>query len=261
MLIQFPPTKVRIKIGTDKENCKKPHSFIAFYGKIEEKYRFLAKKQCISIKCLVISEESTTFAAKMTNRMEKMNIAIFVSGSGTNCENLIKYFADHASIKPALVVSNKQDAYALVRAERLGVPTAVTPKADLNNPDVMLPLLEKYDIGFIVLAGFLPLVPNFLIDAYPHKIINIHPALLPKYGGKGMWGHHVHEAVKAAGETETGMTVHWVTPVCDAGEIIAQFRVALSPDDSVDDIAEKEHQLEMKYFPKVVEDVISGNKS
>ena len=261
MLIQFPPTKVRIKIGTDKENCKKTHSFIAFYGKIEEKYRFLAKKQCISIKCLVISEESTTFAAKMTNRMEKMNIAIFVSGSGTNCENLIKYFADHASIKPALVVSNKQDAYALVRAERLGVPTAVTPKADLNNPDVMLPLLEKYDIGFIVLAGFLPLVPNFLIDAYPHKIINIHPALLPKYGGKGMWGHHVHEAVKAAGETETGMTVHWVTPVCDAGEIIAQFRVALSPDDSVDDIAEKEHQLEMKYFPKVVEDVISGNKS
>lgn len=261
MLIQFLPTKVRIKIGTDKENCKKPHSFIAFYGKIEEKYRFLAKKQCISIKCLVISEESTTFAAKMTNRMEKMNIAIFVSGSGTNCENLIKYFADHASIKPALVVSNKQDAYALVRAERLGVPTAVTPKADLNDPDVMLPLLEKYDIGFIVLAGFLPLVPNFLIDAYPHKIINIHPALLPKYGGKGMWGHHVHEAVKAAGETETGMTVHWVTPVCDAGEIIAQFRVALSPDDSVDDIAEKEHQLEMKYFPKVVEDVISGNKS
>ena len=261
MLIQFLPTKVRIKIGTDKENCKKPHSFIAFYGKIEEKYRFLAKKQCISIKCLVISEESTTFAAKMTNRMEKMNIAIFVSGSGTNCENLIKYFVDHASIKPALVVSNKQDAYALVRAERLGVPTAVTPKADLNDPDVMLPLLEKYDIGFIVLAGFLPLVPNFLIDAYPHKIINIHPALLPKYGGKGMWGHHVHEAVKAAGETETGMTVHWVTPVCDAGEIIAQFRVALSPDDSVDDIAEKEHQLEMKYFPKVVEDVISGNKS
>lgn len=261
MLIQFPPTKVRIKIGTDKENCKKPHSFIAFYGKIEEKYRFLAKKQCISIKCLVISEESTTFAAKMTNRMEKMNIAIFVSGSGTNCENLIKYFADHASIKPALVVSNKQDAYALVRAERLGVPTAVTPKADLNNPDVMLPLLEKYGIGFIVLAGFLPLVPNFLIDAYPHKIINIHPALLPKYGGKGMWGHHVHEAVKAAGETETGMTVHWVTPVCDAGEIIAQFRVDLSPDDSVDDIAEKEHQLEMQYFPKVVEEVISGNKS
>ena len=139
-----------------------------------------------------------------------MNIAIFVSGSGTNCENLIKYFSDSESVHIALVVSNKPDAYALVRAESLGVPVAVTPKADLNNPEVMLPLLKKYDIGFIVLAGWLPLIPDFLIEAYPYKIINIHPALLPKYGGKGMWGHHVHEAVKAAGETETGMTVHWV---------------------------------------------------
>ena len=187
-----------------------------------------------------------------------MNIAIFVSGSGTNCENLIKYFAGSESVNCALVVSNKFDAYALVRAENLGVPTAVAPKAELNSPEFMLPLLKKYDIEFIVLAGFLPLVPSFLIDAYPHRIINIHPALLPKYGGKGMWGHHVHEAVKEAGETETGMTVHWVTPICDAGEIIAQYKVALSPDDTVDDIAEKEHQLEMKYFPKVVEEVIKA---
>ena len=185
-----------------------------------------------------------------------MNIAIFVSGGGTNCENLIRYFAGSESIHIALVVSNKADAYALVRAERLGVPTAVTPKADLHNPDVILPLLRQYDIGFIVLAGWLPLIPDFLIEAFPRRIVNIHPALLPKYGGKGMWGHHVHEAVKAAGETETGMTVHWVTPVCDGGEIIAQFRVALSPDDTVDDIAAKEHKLEMEHFPKVVEEVI-----
>ena len=190
--------------------------------------------------------------------MDKINIAIFVSGSGTNCENLIRYFADSENINTALVVSNKAEAPALTKAEHLGVPTAVAPKDDLNNPDVMLPLLQRYDIDFIVLAGWLPLIPNFLIDAYPHRIINIHPALLPKYGGKGMWGHHVHEAVKAAGETETGMTVHWVTPVCDAGEIIAQFRVALSPDDTVEDIAEKEHQLEMIHFPKVVEDVINS---
>ena len=190
--------------------------------------------------------------------MERINIAIFVSGSGTNCENLIRYFDGSETVNCALVVSNKADAPALEKATRLGVPTAVTPKADLNNPDVMMPLLQKYDIGFIVLAGWLPLIPNFLIDAFPHKIINIHPALLPKYGGKGMWGHHVHEAVKAAGETETGMTVHWVTPVCDAGEIIAQFRVPLSPDDTVDDIAEKEHQLEMTHFPKVVEEIIQS---
>lgn len=188
--------------------------------------------------------------------MKKVNIAIFVSGSGTNCENLIRYFQGSDSVGCALVVSNKADALALERAQRLGVPTAIAPKPQLNDPDFMLPLLRKYDIGFIVLAGFLPLVPNFLLDAFPRRIINLHPALLPKYGGKGMWGHHVHEAVKAAGELETGMTVHWVTPVCDAGEIIAQYRCALSPDDSVDDIAEKEHQLEMAYFPKVVEQVL-----
>ncbi len=187
-----------------------------------------------------------------------MNIAIFASGSGTNCENLIQHFADSELVKVALVVSNKPDAFVLERARRHGVPTAITPKADLHNPDIMLPLLRQYNIGFIVLAGWLPLIPDFLIDAFPHKIINIHPALLPKYGGKGMWGHHVHEAVKAAGETETGMTVHWVTPECDAGEIIAQYRVALSPDDTVETIAEKEHMLEMEYFPKVVEDIIKN---
>lgn len=186
-----------------------------------------------------------------------INIAIFVSGSGSNCENLIKYFAGSERVCCALVVSNKPDALALERAAKLGVPTAVTPKPQLNDSNVMLPLLRKYDIQFIVLAGFLPLIPDFLIDAYPRRIVNLHPALLPKYGGKGMWGHHVHEAVKAAGETETGMTVHWVTPVCDGGEIIAQYRVALSPDDTIDDIAEKEHQLEMKYFPQVVEQVLS----
>jgi len=186
-----------------------------------------------------------------------INIAIFVSGSGTNCENLIKYFADSERVNCALVVSNKPDAYALVRAEKLGVPTAVAPKPELNDPQVMMPLLQKYDIQFIVLAGFLPLVPNFLVDAFPRKIINIHPALLPKYGGKGMWGHHVHEAVKAAGETETGMTVHYVTPVCDSGEIIAQYRVALSPEDTADDIAAKEHLLEMEHFPRIVEQVVN----
>ena len=184
------------------------------------------------------------------------NIAIFASGSGTNCENLIRYFEHSDHVCCALVVSNKPDAYVLVRAERLGVPTAVVSKVQLNDAEVMMPLLQQYGISFIVLAGFLPLIPDYLVEAFPRRIINIHPALLPKYGGKGMWGHHVHEAVKAAGETETGMTVHYVTPVCDSGEIIAQYHVALSSSDTVDDIAEKEHQLEMKYFPKVVEEVL-----
>jgi len=189
-------------------------------------------------------------------KKEKVNVAVFVSGGGTNCENLIRYFQHSETVNIALVVSNKADAYALVRAERFDIPTTVVPKAELNNPDVMMPLMQRYDIQFIVLAGFLPLVPDYLIDAYPRRIINLHPALLPKFGGKGMWGHHVHEAVKAAGEKETGMTVHYVTPVCDGGEIIAQYRTALSPNDTVDDIAEKEHQLEMEFFPKVVEEVL-----
>jgi phosphoribosylglycinamide formyltransferase-1 len=120
----------------------------------------------------------------------------------------------------------------------------------------MMPLLQQYDIDFIVLAGFLPLVPDFLVEAFARKIINIHPSLLPKYGGKGMWGHHVHEAVKAAGDTETGMTVHWVTPVCDGGGIIAQYKVALKPEDTAEDIADKEHVLEMKYYPLVIEKVL-----
>lgn len=189
-------------------------------------------------------------------KKEKVNVAVFVSGGGTNCENLIRYFQHSETVNIALVVSNKADAYALVRAERFDIPTTVVSKAELNNPDVMMPLMQRYDIQFIVLAGFLPLVPDYLIDAYPRRIINLHPALLPKFGGKGMWGHHVHEAVKAAGEKETGMTVHYVTPVCDGGEIIAQYRTALSPNDTVDDIAEKEHQLEMEFFPKVVEEVL-----
>lgn len=185
-----------------------------------------------------------------------INLAIFVSGGGSNCENLIRYFKNSDSVNCALVISNKVDAYALERAERLGVPTAVVPKAHLNDERIMMSVLEEYRIDFIVLAGFLPLIPDFLINAFPRRIINIHPALLPKYGGKGMWGHHVHEAVKAAGETETGMTVHYVTPVCDSGEIIAQYKTQLFPNDSVDDIAEKEHLLEMEYYHKVVEQVL-----
>lgn len=184
------------------------------------------------------------------------NVAIFVSGSGTNCENIIRYFKDSAQVKIRLVVSNKADAYALVRAQNQGVPTAVITKQDFNDREKMTSLLEEYDIQFVVLAGFLLIVPNFLIEAYDRRMINIHPALLPKYGGKGMYGHHVHEAVKAAGETETGMTVHYVSNVCDGGEIIAQFRTPLSPDDTPDDIAHKEHLLEMEHFPRVIEQII-----
>ena len=189
--------------------------------------------------------------------MKHLNVAIFASGSGSNCENIIRYFRDSDKVNIPLVISNKADAYVLERAKNMNVPTTVINKAQLNDPEVMIPLLRQYQIDFIVLAGFLPLIPDFLIETFPRRIVNIHPALLPKYGGKGMWGHHVHEAVKAAGETETGMTVHWVTPVCDGGEIIAQYSTPLLPSDTVDDIAEKEHQLEMKYFPLVLEQLFA----
>jgi phosphoribosylglycinamide formyltransferase-1 len=157
-----------------------------------------------------------------------------------------------------LVVSNKAESPVLRKAQELGVPVQSVSKAELNEETVMMPLMQQYAIDFIVLAGFLPLIPDFLLEAFPRRIVNIHPSLLPKYGGKGMWGHHVHEAVKAAGETETGMTVHWVTPVCDGGGIIAQYRVALSPEDSAEVIAEKEHVLEMKYYPQVILRVLTS---
>ena len=121
--------------------------------------------------------------------------------------------------------------------------------------------MQTYAIDFIVLAGFLLMIPDFLIRAYNRRIVNLHPALLPKFGGKGMYGHHVHEAVRAAGETETGMTVHWVSSICDGGEIIAQYRTPINPEDTPDDIAAKEHSLEQKYFPKVIEQVLQSLNS
>lgn len=153
-----------------------------------------------------------------------VNLAIFVSGSGTNCENIIRYFQNNQQVNISLVISNKADAYALVRAKHLNVETAVLPKSDFNNRELVLDLMSDHRIDFIVLAGFLLMIPDWLIDAYEHRMVNLHPALLPKFGGKGMYGHHVHESVKAAGETETGMTVHWVSNVCDGGESLSNTR-------------------------------------
>lgn len=185
-----------------------------------------------------------------------VNIAIFVSGSGSNCENIIRYFQTNGQVNIALVVSNRADAYALTRAKNLNVPSVVLPKADFNNEEKVLKLMADHRIDFIVLAGFLLMIPDWLIAAYQRRMINLHPALLPKFGGIGMYGHHVHEAVHKANEIETGMTVHWVSNVCDGGEIIAQFRTPITPDDTPDDIADKEHILEMEHFPQVIEVVL-----
>ena len=189
--------------------------------------------------------------------MQSVNIAVFASGSGSNFENLARYFSDNERGRVVLLVCNKPDAPVLERARNLGIDSAVVTKAELQDPERVMPLLRRYGVGFVVLAGFLPLIPDYMIEAFPQRMVNIHPSLLPKYGGKGMWGHHVHEAVKAAGEKETGLTVHWVTPQCDGGAVIAQRRVALSPEDTADDIARKEHELEMAHFPRIIEEILS----
>lgn len=182
----------------------------------------------------------------------KHNLAILVSGSGTNCENIIRYFKDNDAINVKVVISNRADAYALTRAENLGVKNMViTRQQFMEEPQYVLSQVEGCD--YIILAGFLLKVPDYLIEAFPQRIINLHPALLPKYGGKGMYGHHVHEAVKAAGETETGITIHYVNNVIDGGQIIEQFKTSLTPDDTIEDIEQKIHVLEQENFPQVIE--------
>ncbi|MCI6500811.1 MAG: phosphoribosylglycinamide formyltransferase [Prevotella sp.] len=191
--------------------------------------------------------------------MENIRLAIFVSGGGTNCENIIRHFQGNEHVSIPIVVSSSADAYAITRAHNLGVATTVITRKQLNEePDRVFAATEGCD--YIILAGFLPKVPEYLIERFPNRIINIHPALLPKFGGKGMWGHHVHEAVKAAGETESGITIHYVNAELDQGEHIAQYSTPLSPDDTAEDIADKVHVLEMKYFPNVIEKVIFGRK-
>lgn len=181
-------------------------------------------------------------------------LAIFVSGSGTNAENIIRYFQTNKELdtEAAIVISNRADAYALERAKKLDVPSTVLSRADFNNPEVTLPLLDSYGINFIVLAGFLLKVPEYLVDRYQGRIVNIHPALLPKFGGKGMYGHHVHEAVVVAGEKETGITIHHVNENYDQGSIIFQATVAVDPTDTPDDVAAKIHELEQAHFPRVI---------
>ncbi len=181
------------------------------------------------------------------------SIAVFASGSGSNAENIIRYFEENDSVDVALVVSNKADAYVLERAARLGVPARVFLKGEWADGESVLAALREYRVDFIVLAGFLLRVPEVLLDAYPEKIINIHPALLPKFGGKGMYGDRVHEAVVAAGEKESGITIHYIDQHYDEGSVIFQATCPVLPTDTPDDVAAKVHALEYEHFPKVIE--------
>ncbi len=185
------------------------------------------------------------------------NIVIFASGSGTNAENLIKYFAGSQDFKIAAIFCNKPDAPVLQRAARAGVPAEVFCKADLEGGRVAS-LLRQYDAWALILAGFLMMVPTDIVDAYRGRIINIHPALLPAYGGKGMHGMHVHEAVVAAKERETGITIHLVDEQYDHGKTLFQARCEILPCDTAKDVAAKVHLLEKTHFPEVVDDYLSN---
>ena len=186
-------------------------------------------------------------------------IAIFASGNGSNAENMINYLRDSGlGWTVALVLSDRPEAKVIQRAVRLDVPYAVVSKTELRDSDIMIGLMERYSVDAIVLAGFLRMIPGFLIERYPGRIVNIHPSLLPKYGGKGMYGRHVHEAVVAAKESETGITIHLVDEHCDGGRIIFQARTAVAPDDTAAEVEEKIHELERLHFPCVTAAFLSG---
>jgi len=189
--------------------------------------------------------------------LKMKHICIFASGSGTNAQNIIEYFKKTKNIEISLVLSNKREAYVLQRAQLLGVSNRFFSREDFNNYTV-LKLLEEYKIDFIVLAGFLWLIPKEFLRAYPNRIVNIHPALLPKYGGKGMYGARVHETVLENKEKESGISIHYVNEEYDKGDIIFQARCKIEQGETADSLANKVHKLEYEHYPRVIEKLVDS---
>ena len=185
------------------------------------------------------------------------NLAIFASGNGSNAEAVIEYFKTHPAIKVALVVTNNPEAGVIKIAHRNKVISAIVSKNALNDPEILGRLLTALNIDMIVLAGFLQLVPEYLLQRYPQRIINIHPALLPKHGGKGMYGIKVHQAVLAAGDTQTGITIHFVNEHYDEGEVILQKATGLESADTAETVARKVQLLEHEWLPQTIEKLLS----
>ena len=185
------------------------------------------------------------------------NIVLFASGSGSNVENIVRFFQDKQNVTVAAVLTNKRDAKVLDRCNKLNISGLYFNKNAFYKTDCVLGILESLQPDLIVLAGFLLKIPENMIRKYPSQIINIHPALLPKYGGKGMYGMHVHEAIKYNGESETGITIHYVNENYDEGAIIHQARTDILPADTPPDIAKKVHQLEYEHYPKVIAQLLA----
>lgn len=184
-----------------------------------------------------------------------MNIAIFASGSGSNALKILQHFESQTAHSVELIVSNKPNAGVLKHAEQFNVAKAILTKAELNDKEAVLELLTTHQIDLVVLAGFLLLIPEFLVEAYPNAIINIHPSLLPNYGGKGMHGIHVHTAVLQNKEQQSGLTIHYVNAEYDKGTPILQVATSTANCTSPEKLAAKILRLEHKYYPLVVEDV------
>lgn len=189
---------------------------------------------------------------------EYIKLAIFASGNGTNAEQITEYFSGRTDVVVDVIVYNRRDAFVATRAERLGIEARYFKKSDFMESDKVVDFLRDRGVDYVILAGFLLLVPENLLKAFPQRIVNIHPALLPKYGGKGMYGHIVHEAVVSNHESETGITVHVVDDRYDCGTALFQARCLVNPNDSADDVAAKIHLLEKEYFPRVIDAFVNG---
>ena len=185
-------------------------------------------------------------------------IAIFASGSGTNAENLINFFKENKKIDISYIFSNNKNAYVIQRAKNHNIKHHIFSRTEFYDTTSIFEILKDNSIDFIVLAGFLWLIPDYLIKNYPNRIVNIHPALLPKYGGKGMYGMNVHQAVIENNEKETGITIHYVNQEYDQGNIIFQARCPVNKDDTPETIAKKVHVLEYEHFPSIVEKIVSS---
>jgi phosphoribosylglycinamide formyltransferase-1 len=190
-----------------------------------------------------------------------IQLAIFASGTGTNTQQIIQYFKSHQAVRVALVVCNKPRAGVIEVAATAGIPVLMLEKEHFFTGDAYIPELLKFGIDFIVLAGFLWKIPPRLIRTFPNRIINIHPALLPKYGGKGMYGQHVHEAVIAAGEKESGISIHYVDEWYDHGNIIFQARCEINENDDAASLAQKIHALEHMHYPAIIEKTVQTVKA
>lgn len=191
----------------------------------------------------------------------KKRIAIFASGSGSNAQKIMEHFKRNAEAEVVLILTNNPNAYVLQRADNFEIPAHIFTRAEFYQTDDVIRLLKNLQVDLIVLAGFLWLVPENLLKAFPNKIINLHPALLPKHGGKGMYGDHVHKAVLAAKDEESGITIHFASAQFDEGEIIHQSRFKIEPDDNLEIIKFKGQQLEHQHFPKVIEGLLKKMRS